>query len=70
MYVYTNVAYGKINATANDLSYDYYKEFEKTNFVETVVLNGTITWDKYNTYKQTYKKVEDKYYFVSSKLGE
>lgn len=68
LYIYTQVAYGKINATANDLSYDYYKEFDKKNFVETVSLDGNLTWDKYNTYKQIYKKVDGKYYFVSSKI--
>ena len=68
LYIYTKVAYGKINTTENDLSYDYYTEFEKSNFQETVALNDNLTWDKYKTYKQTYKKIEDKYYFVSSKM--
>lgn len=68
LYIYTQVAYGKINSTAHDLSYDYYKELEKKNFVETVVLNGNLTWDKYNTYKQIYKKTDDKYYLISSKM--
>lgn len=67
LYIYTKVAYGNLNSTANELSYDYYMEFQKTNFVETVVYNGDLTWDKYNTYKQIYKKIGDKYYFISSK---
>lgn len=68
IYIYKRVAYGKINQTAKDLSYDYYKEYDKKNLVETVVLNGNLTWDKYNIYKQTFKKIDNKYYLQSSKI--
>lgn len=67
LHIYTKVAYGKLNKTANDLSYDYYLEKNSKEIVETVSLDNDLTWEKYNTYKQTYKKIDDKYYFQSSK---
>ena len=67
LYIYTKVAYGTINRTATDLSYDYYKDSTKTGeIVETVSLDSNLTWDKYETYKQIYKKVDENYYFISS----
>ena len=67
LYIYTKVAYGTLNRTAKDLSYDYYKDNTKTGeIVETVSLDSDLTWEKYDIYKQIYKKVEDKYYFISS----
>lgn len=70
LYIYTKVAYGKINSTTNDLKYDYYKDSKKEQLVETLPSNGNLTWDKYNTFKQTYKKIDNKYYFVSSKIDK
>ena len=67
LYIYTKVAYGKLNQTANELSYDYYLEKNSEEIIETVSLDNDLTWEKYNTYKQTYKKIDDKYYFQSSK---
>lgn len=68
LYIYSKVAYGKLNKTANALSYDYYKEKNSKDIIETVALNDDLTWDKYNTYKQIYKKIDEKYYFISSKI--
>jgi len=68
LYVYTRVAYGRINRTTNELSYDYYKDSSRTGeIVETVALNNDLTWEKYDTFKQIYKKYDEKYYFISSK---
>ena len=68
LYIYAKVAYGKLNTTANALSYDYYKDSSKTGeMIETVSLDDDLTWDKYDVYKQIYKKDGDKYYLISSK---
>ncbi|MBR5369948.1 MAG: hypothetical protein IK137_01440 [Bacilli bacterium] len=69
LYIYTKVAYGKLDKYSSKLSYDYYKTYEKTGeMVEIVSLDDELTWDKYDTYKQIYKESGDKYYFVSSKI--
>ena len=69
LYIYTKVAYGTLDKYSDKLSYDYYKSYEKTGeMIEIVSLDDDLTWDKYDTYKQIYKKSGDKYYFVSSKI--
>lgn len=69
--IHTKVAYGRINRKEKELSYDYYKDDSRSGeMVETVSINNDLTWDKYDTFIQIYKKSGDKYYYDSTKKDE
>ena len=69
--IHTKVAYGRINRKEKELSYDYYKDDSRSGeIVETVSINNDLTWEKYDTFIQIYKKSGDKYYYDSTKKDE
>ncbi len=68
--VYQKVAFGKteFEESQNAFLYYYYKDKEYKTNVEQKMSTEEPTWEQYNTYKLTFKKNGDKYYFESSKL--
>ena len=60
---------------------NFYKEYSNTTVLEKGLVddelefddngvNQSINWDLYDTYKYTFKKVNDKYYFESFGLNQ
>ena len=82
LYVYEKQAFASYNYLENDShAVDYYKDYDKTNVIEKGLdsieftdadgnhgKNSTPNWDLYNTYKYTFEKHDDNYYFVSFEL--
>jgi len=68
--IYKKVAFAKteFSGALNSLVYDYYKDKDYKTKEESKTLNEEPTWTQYNTYKLTFKKIKDKYYFESSKI--
>ena len=68
LYIYQKVAFAKTEFSAESENFveEYYTDKDYTNKVETISFTETPTWEKYNTYKLTFKKNGDKYYFESS----
>ncbi len=68
--IYQKVAFGKTEYEANEsgIIYEYYKDKEYKTKEETISVNDQPNMSLYNTYKLTFKKNGDKYYFESSKL--
>lgn len=76
-YVYVKQAFARFNDEVDYLSVDYYKDYSKKNLVEAnfnyeeleydndTSVNKSINWDLYDTYKYTFKKYNDTYYFES-----
>ena len=71
LYIYEKVAFGKLADRQDITAYDYFSDYNTTKLVETVLYDKEdLTWDLYNEYKLTFKKVNDKYYFESMNKGE
>ena len=72
LHVYQKVAFGKTDFSmeGDGFLYSYYKDKEYKTKEETINSNNTPSWNQYNTYKITFKKNGDKYYFDSSKIEE
>lgn len=71
VYIYKNVAFGKLSEQSIDdnISYDYYKDYNRSGeIIETLSENDEISIEKYNTYKYTFKKDNDKYNLYSIEL--
>ena len=83
LYVYEKQAFAKYSDTETDGSplVNYYKDYNKTNLLEKDLdsieftdangnsgKNSTPNWDLYNTYKYTFKIVDNSYYFQSFEL--
>lgn len=68
--IYQKVAFGKteFEETQDAFLYYYYKDKDYKTNVEQKLSTEEPTWEEYNTYKLTFKKNGDKYYFESSKL--
>lgn len=86
IYVYEKQAFARYGDGANENGIrivNYYKDFMRTELVEewlnssefsnmdgTALENSTPNWELYNTYKYTFRKVGEKYYFESFELIE
>ena len=72
LHIYQKVAFGKTDFSmeGDGFLYSYYKDKEYKTKEETKNSNETPSWNQYNTYKITFKKNGDKYYFESSKIEE
>lgn len=68
LYIYQKVAFGKTvySEAMQELVEEYYTEKEYTNLVDSLDLSQTPEMSKYKTYKLTFKKNNNKYYFKSS----
>lgn len=84
LYIYEKQAFARYNGTEANIGYlvDYYKDYSRTNVleknldsIEFIDLNGNVgknstpNWDLYNTYKYTFKLVDNNYYFQSFELS-
>ena len=66
LYIYDKIAFGTPAGKDNEDKYDFYKDYDLFEVVETTKKDSSmISWDKYDTYKLTFNKVNDKYYFES-----
>ena len=82
IYVYEKQAFGRYDLNSGDTPLvNYYKDYEKTTLIEkgldSIMFtdgngnpgpNSTPNWDLYNTYKYTFKVIDEKYYFQSIEL--
>ena len=70
LYVYQKVAFGKteFEESQDAFIYYYYKDKDYKTNVEQKMSTEEPTWNQYNTYKLTFKKNGNKYYFESSKI--
>ncbi len=75
IYIYQKVAFCKYNkeVKANNPSgysseYNCFKDSKVSDLVETRLEEDNPAWDKYNTYKVTFKEVQGNYYFDNYEL--
>lgn len=72
--IYKKVAFGRYDDSSSEMV-SLYKEQERTgnsiekidNYNETIRENPKLDWEKYQTYKLTFNKINGKYYFNSIK---
>ena len=70
LYIYEKQAFAK-----NDITeINYFKDYQKTNKIETISIdnvtdNNNLNWNSYNTYKYTFKIINNYYYFQSFELA-
>ena len=84
LYIYEKQAFAKYSVVEIDsnILVNYYKDYNKTTLLEkdldsihftdengNVGKNSTPNWDLYNTYKYTFKIVDNNYYFQSFELA-
>ena len=72
LFIYQKVAFGKTvySEDIRNLVVDYYREKEYTNKIDSVSLAETPDMKKFNTFKITFKKNKDQYYFESSEVNK
>lgn len=83
LYIYEKQAFAKYSDTETEGNFlvNYYKDYNKTNLLEKDLdsieftdangnfgKNSTPKWELYNTYKYTFKIVDNTYYFQSFEL--
>lgn len=66
LYIYEKQVFVSYN---DNLSVNYYKDYNRTSVVEKNLKEDTIpNWNLYNTYKYTFKLINNNYYFESFEL--
>ena len=79
LYIYEKKAFAKwkTDEATNDLILDYYKDYNRKEVVDKNIkdeqdeneeYNHKLNWDSYNTYKYTFKIIDNNYYFQSFEL--
>ena len=78
LYIYEKVAFAKYNdINADQPTINYYKDYSRNNLMEKnksplpeTETKDSLKWDLYNTYKYTFKKANNNYYFQNIKFYE
>ena len=81
VYIYFKEAFGRYSNSSEELKVDYYTDYNKSGkIMETLsspeftdgygnrLENSEPNWDLYNTYKYTFKLIDEEYYFQSLEL--